>query len=193
MVKIVGRSCLFMCLFIMIPLSGVWAHTSLEEATPEEGEKLENPIKLINISFSTKIENGSTLYLENKEGKTITPSSVKITDNKLTANFSNPLPPDTYTVNWKILGADGHVIENKYSFTIVKASTSEGSHSTNPPSEPETTDNNSNEKKQGNETSSDDTQDSTIQSNALMYTIIFGLVLAGILMLVWMLFSKRNK
>ena len=193
MVKRISRLCLFLFCLSLIPFQGVSAHTALEQATPEEGEQLKNPIKVIELSFSTNIENGSTLYLENKDGKRIEPSSVRLTNNNLKATFSKRLPANTYTVNWKILGADGHVIENKYSFTIVKDAASVKGEPSNPPSQEEIN-KSIDEQEETNETSpSDVANSSTSQSNTLMYSIVIGLILAGILLLVWMLFSKRSK
>ena len=36
----------------------------------------------------------------------------------MTAGFLSPLDNGTYTVEWKIIGADGHPIQGTYSFMV---------------------------------------------------------------------------
>jgi hypothetical protein len=110
---------LALVLFSFIPLHNTAeAHTTLKESTPSEGEEVKDPISSIELIFTSKIENGSTVNLENEQGEEITPESTNINDNTLDAEFDAPLEPGKYQVNWKAISKDGHVMENSYSFSI---------------------------------------------------------------------------
>ncbi|MDC3416764.1 copper resistance CopC family protein [Aquibacillus salsiterrae] len=101
-------------------MSTVNAHSVLEEANPAEGETMEGPLSTIELSFNTKLENGSTIYLVNDESEEIEAASINLEDNVLTGVFDD-LKSGNYTVMWRIIGTDGHLIENDYSFTINNA------------------------------------------------------------------------
>ncbi|MFD1849681.1 copper resistance CopC family protein [Oceanobacillus bengalensis] len=208
MVKVRGIYLLLVViiLFSIIPFSMASAHSVLEKATPTDGEQLEESIDSIELSFNTKIENGSTLSLVNDTGKEIQPSSVEITDNVLKAAFQDALEASTYQVNWKIVGADGHLIENQYSFTV-KGSENNQSEDNGVQTKDEQTDSSSNneelngEEANGNELNQDSekqtsteqqTDDESEQSSVVSVIIIF-LFIFGILLIVWMIIGKRKK
>ncbi|WP_161493862.1 copper resistance CopC family protein [Virgibacillus necropolis] len=187
---------MFFISFILVDTTD--AHSVLEKATPEDGAQLKEAIKSIELSFNTKIENGSTLYLVNANDEKIEPASITSTDNILEATFSRNLSPGSYQVNWKVLGADGHIIENQYSFTIKDQEESVSSKS---------------EKKQQNATTAEpkketvtsqdgsdtDNQNAKGKTNrdsesSFVFGIISLLIIAGIILLAWMWFSRsKNK
>ena len=51
-------------------------------------------------------------------GETIPVENISLAENQLVGTFSNPLENEEYQVNWKIIGADGHLIEGIVSFTV---------------------------------------------------------------------------
>ena len=117
---VLKRSILFVIILVSagsIPVT-VGAHTVLEEAEPAAGSGLEEPVEQITLTFNSKLETGSSLTLSNAAGTTIEPASVNLDGQMLTAHLESPLTGGTYQVNWKVLGADGHIIEDSYSFTI---------------------------------------------------------------------------
>ena len=190
-------------LFAIIPFSKAGAHSVLENATPADGEQLNEPINRIELSFNTKVENGSTLTLVKDTGDEIKPSSIEITGNALEAIFEDSLEPGSYQVNWKIIGADGHLIENQYSFTIKESeitqdednATQSEDEQTNSTSEKENLQNeegkengvkNQDLEKQNQQTSNENEQSS------LGSVIIILLIIVGLGLLAWMLFSKRK-
>ncbi|MFD1848918.1 copper resistance CopC family protein [Oceanobacillus bengalensis] len=208
MIKIGGYHLLFVALvvFSLLPFSMVNAHSVLEESTPAEGEELDENLKSIELSFNTKIENGSTLFLINDTGEEIQPPSIDITDNVLKATFQNSLEASTYQVNWKVIGADGHLIENQYSFTVKGSETNQSEENVTQIKDEQTdsSSNNANlnsDEESGNEINQDSekqttpeqqTSNDSEQTSALSVIIIF-LIIVGILLVVWMLFGKRKK
>lgn len=191
-------SLIVLLLFSLFPISMANAHSVLENSIPADGEQVNDSINRIELSFNTKIENGSTLTLVNDVGDELNPSSYEINDNVLVAIFEDSLESGTYQVNWKVIGADGHLIENQYSFTITvpgmtedENETTQTEEETNSTSEKETstTDevNNQEEENQHQSSSNENEQSS------LVMIIIICLIIAVIGIVAWMLFSNRKK
>jgi copper resistance protein C len=184
--------------FSLIPATLANAHSVLEKATPMDGAQVEETIKTMELTFNTKIENGSTLYLvKDNEGK-IEPASINLSDNTLKATFSENLTAGTYQVNWKILGEDGHIIENQYSFSIndqkenVQSRNEEGqqNNTENSPNDGTATPNE--DKDTGSKNSTGDLNNEN-DSSLLVYGIISLLIIAAIILFAWMWISKGKK
>ncbi len=198
-------SALFMVLALIvsiIPMKSAEAHSVLENSTPKEGATLEEPVELIELSFNTKIEKGSTLYVLNQKGEKIEPNSVTVKGNALQASFKESLVSGTYQIKWKILGADGHLIEKQYSFTI--STTKEASPNTNnqdneqkDKEDPETENpgDSTSKQQETDEEKALQQVDSENESNQspFMYGMIIVILIAGALLLFWMLFSKKRQ
>ncbi|RZT23332.1 copper resistance CopC family protein [Fictibacillus sp. BK138] len=108
----------FLLLFVIafnLP-SSVLAHSDLESATPAKGEKVTTDLEAVVLTFSTKIESLSTMKLKNENEEI--PLQISIEDNQMTGKMNNRLENGNYTVEYKIIGADGHVIEGNYSFSV---------------------------------------------------------------------------
>lgn len=184
---------------ILFPMNTAFAHSTLEEATPKNGEELENTINRIELTFSTKVENGSTLYLVNDEREEIKPESIEINNDVLAASFEDSLSPGSYQVNWKIIGADGHLIENQYSFTIaenedIASPTEDDQNSTgkdnNPQNGQETATAQNNQQTQQQNSSGQQT--SNDQSFVGESGVIVLLIIAGLGLVTWLFFGKRK-
>jgi copper resistance protein C len=108
----------FLLLFVIVlnlP-SSVFAHSDLESATPAKGEKVTTDLEAVILTFSTKIESLSTMNLKNENEEI--PLQISIEDNQMTGKMNNRLKNGNYTVEYKIIGVDGHVIEGNYSFSV---------------------------------------------------------------------------
>lgn len=98
--------------------SAVFAHTTLVEASPVDGDVLtEAPAKL-ELTFSTDVQL-LKLELANDAGV------AQKTDFTASANAAKtfsialpPLEPAAYAVTWTIVGADGHRVEGNMSFLV---------------------------------------------------------------------------
>ncbi|MEJ9282138.1 copper resistance CopC family protein [Ureibacillus thermosphaericus] len=190
-------------LFCITPFSLASAHSVLENSTPTDGEQLNDSINRIELSFNTKIENGSTLTLVNNKGEEVKPTSHEINDSVLVALFEDSLEPGTYQVNWKVIGADGHLIENQYSFTITEPEIMQEDNQTK--SEEEHINNNSEKETSSTDEGKEDevinseeenqnqpTNNENEQTSLVMIIIIF-LIIAGVGIVAWLLFSNRKK
>ncbi|BDH63592.1 copper resistance protein CopC [Ureibacillus massiliensis] len=204
MIKIrrtLSLSLIAIILFSITQFSTANAHSVLENSTPGDGEQLSETINRIELSFNTRIENGSTLTLVNDTGDVINPSSHEINDNMLVATFEDSLEPGSYQVNWKVVGADGHLIENQYSFTIKESEITLGKENAGQSEDERNI--TSSENSQTVEYKEDELEDQDVEkqnrqanendSSSIVNIIIITLIIAGLGLLAWMLFSKNKK
>ena len=70
------------------------------------------------MEFNTEIETTSTVKVFNENKEEIIVGNTQVSDNVMTGGFMSPLDNGTYTVEWKIIGADGHPIQGTYSFMV---------------------------------------------------------------------------
>ncbi|WP_203247674.1 copper resistance CopC family protein [Sporosarcina beigongshangi] len=98
--------------------STVSAHTGLTSSSPANGEEVAEEVYEIVMEFNSKIESTSTVKVFNEIKEEIIIGNTQVTDNVMTGGFMSPLENGTYTVEWKIIGADGHPIEGTYSFIV---------------------------------------------------------------------------
>lgn len=193
-------------LFSIIPFNTSSAHSVLESSTPTDGEQLKESVNSIELTFNTKIENGSTLTLVDNSGTEIKPSSIEIIDNVLKATFQDLLEPNTYQVNWKIVGADGHLIENQYSFTVNESENNQSgdtgtqtedkqADSSSENEDFESVEENNYELNQDpeNQTSPEQQTNNDSEQSSIVPVIIIFLIIIGILLVLWMIFGKRKK
>ncbi|WP_100012881.1 copper resistance CopC family protein [Lentibacillus sediminis] len=195
-------------IFTLLPVHIASAHTTLEESTPAAGEELDEPIDQITLSFSTVIEEGSTLILENQAGDQLEPSSIEITEDIMEASFDEPLEAGEYQANWQIIGADGHVMESSISFSIAEAegntaeNTEDVTEENNAASDQEENQENASEElgeesatEGDSQTNEENTSPQTSEESGmsgLTIGIIVLLLIAGAGLVAWMVFSKRK-
>lgn len=103
--------------------STVSAHTGLTNSSPAEGEEVVEDVHEVVLEFNTKIETMSTIKIFNENDEEIIIGNIQFSDNKMTGAFMSPLDNGTYTVDWKIIGADGHPIQGSYSFVVSREET----------------------------------------------------------------------
>lgn len=97
--------------------SSAYAHTGLTGSSPADGETITEDLFEIELEFNTKVESTSTVKVFTEHNEEIS-GAAQVNDNVMTSGFMEPLENGTYTVEWKIIGADGHPIQGTYSFTV---------------------------------------------------------------------------
>lgn len=110
---------LIICLALiwLIP-STAMAHSKMETSIPAQGETINVSPELIEMSFDTKIEKISNFKLLNAAGEQMETERATVDNDTMTGAITAPLENGEYTVQWTIIGADGHAVEGKYSFTV---------------------------------------------------------------------------
>ncbi|PIC56999.1 copper resistance protein CopC [Sporosarcina sp. P12(2017)] len=114
MKRIIGATLILLFAFS----STVSAHTGLTSSSPADGEDITEDVYEIVLEFNTKIETTSSVKVFNENKEEIIVSNTQVSDNVMTGGFASPLDNGTYTVEWKIIGADGHPIQGTYLFTV---------------------------------------------------------------------------
>lgn len=121
MLKQVKGSVLLMLSLLLVltfPTS-TWAHSKLETSTPPAGAKLTEAVQEVTLSFNENIdENLSTVKIKNEQGEAVEVADITVSANTILGTLTAPLPSGTYTVEWKIVGGDGHPIDGTYNFEV---------------------------------------------------------------------------
>ena len=101
--------------------SQVLAHASLVKAEPARRAVLSTPPARIHLWFNEEIEPAyAALSVLNEDKKSITDNKVEV-DSKDPKSVVLELPemqPGRYTVKFRVLSIDGHVVDSEYNFTV---------------------------------------------------------------------------
>ncbi len=105
-----------------------WAHAALTKSEPRDRAVLSGSPARIHLQFNEKVEaKFSTVSLEDAEGhKTALPTPVASGEDAKGLDVAVParLADGRYSVKYRVLSQDGHVIERAFAFTLTqKAST----------------------------------------------------------------------
>lgn len=96
----------------------VFAQSHLEDSNPKNGEVVTTAFKEIKLSFETNLENISTFTLNSSSGTTVPLSKVTVAGNKLFGTIKEDLKSGAYTIHWKSVDIDGHIIEGVIPFSV---------------------------------------------------------------------------
>ncbi|MFZ1850697.1 MAG: copper resistance CopC family protein [Nitrosomonas sp.] len=113
---------------LAILLSFMWpmslsAHAVMVKSSPEKDSTISQSPKKIDIWFNEKVRGAhKSLAVTDSTGKRVDNKDVKqeLLDQSHIFTSIPDLPPDTYTVRYRVMSADTHVISGKFSFTIQK-------------------------------------------------------------------------
>lgn len=96
----------------------VSAHTGLTSSSPARGTEVTEDVYEIVLEFNSKIESTSTVRVFDESKEEIIISTTQVSGNRMKGGFLAPLNNGTYSVEWKIIGTDGHPITGTYSFVV---------------------------------------------------------------------------
>ncbi|WP_426448336.1 copper resistance CopC family protein [Paenibacillus sp. S-38] len=112
------KKLLVILLLLLVFPQSVLAHTGLESSSPSTDETLQNPVTEITMKFNTELQPLSTFDVTVNGSDKVPIDKVTVSGATLKGILKEPLTKGTYTVNWKILGEDGHIVEKSYSFRV---------------------------------------------------------------------------
>lgn len=109
--------------FISLSMYGgtAFAHAKLVKSDPPNRATLNVAPKQIQLWFNEEIEgNFATISLQDADGNTITDASPEAVPDDLKSVVLplTEITPGRYTVNFRIMSTDGHVVESNYNFTL---------------------------------------------------------------------------
>jgi copper resistance protein C len=107
-------------LLLVIP-STCWSHAYLVKSSPARRAVLPGaPARLV-LWFNERLEaQFSQVTVWNTQGQQVDRSDVQVdpADAKQLSVGIQTLPAGTYTVKYRVLSVDGHVVESEFSFTV---------------------------------------------------------------------------
>lgn len=112
-------------LLVMFPIlfhsSLVMAHATLVKSDPPRRASLSSPPKQVQLWFNEKIEGAyaSVAVIDSKK-RSITENNpeVVLDDPKSVILHIPQIEPGQYTVQYRVMSVDGHVIESSYDFSV---------------------------------------------------------------------------
>ena len=101
----------------------VAAHTELEYSQPADGEIVGEPISQISLTFGRQVDPlPDSLTAFDELGFGHKPDAVDSTDGQTwLIGFETPLTGGTFEVHWRMVAADGHIIDGAFTFTVAAA------------------------------------------------------------------------
>ncbi|EZH64326.1 hypothetical protein DH09_01000 (plasmid) [Bacillaceae bacterium JMAK1] len=121
LMNLLRRCVFFTALIIMITTlhsPSVQAHSYVTSSTPEDGETIEQPIEIIDLTFDAGIEPSSTITIQDADGTDYEISELNIEETEITVELSDILFTGDYTLEWEALGVDGHITEGTIQFQV---------------------------------------------------------------------------
>ena len=106
--------------FVMA-ISPASSHTSLLNSKPAAGEvMLASPasVQLVFDGSLTDVANANILKVQDETGQDVSEGRLRILGNIMEKGLIENLPAGTFTVLYRVLSEDGHVVSNSYQFTI---------------------------------------------------------------------------
>jgi methionine-rich copper-binding protein CopC len=107
-------------LLLMVPVTS-WGHAYLVKSSPARRAVLSNPPTRVVLWFNERLEaQFSQLSVWNAEGQQVDGSDVQVgPDDSKRLSVSIPtLPAGRYTVKYRVLSVDSHIVEAEFPFTI---------------------------------------------------------------------------
>lgn len=176
------KSFLFLLGLLFLFSSSVSAHTGLESSSPADGDTIKEPIQDLSLTFETPIEQESSFTLKSESGD-VPLQNVQAKENVLSGAAEEPLANGSYTVNWRIIGEDGHLIEGTYGFTVA-------AEQADVPA-PEVTEEETKTDQTARQPATDVQEEAAGSSSAM--PIIIGVIVAAALLAVILLMRKGKK
>lgn len=111
------------CLFVAMLLAPAeaCAHAYLVKAVPAQRAVLFGAPERVQLWFNERLEAAfCTLQVTDSADRTVDQGDMKVAadDPKLLSVGLKPLAPGAYTVKFRVLSVDGHVVVNQFSFTV---------------------------------------------------------------------------
>lgn len=123
MTSIISLLLLFMYLFTLFPQQ-TSAHAYIIKSSPVENENLSKPPDHISIQFSESVQSGfHSLVVMDSSGKQVPLKNEDINVKNhsiLEAQIKEDMPDGTYSIQWKVVSADGHPVQGVIPFSIGK-------------------------------------------------------------------------
>ncbi len=99
----------------------VWAHAYLSKATPAQRAVVFSPPARVQLLFSERLEpKFCAVTVTDAKGNSVDNADLKVAEDnpKLLTIGLKPLPAGVYSVQFRVLSVDGHVVTDQFTFTV---------------------------------------------------------------------------
>ncbi len=104
------------------------AHAKLESMTPADGSSMAAPPTQVVLTFNEPVgSTGAQVQVKSPTGNNVSTGDIQVIDNKVTQPVGAMIEAGKYTVDARIVSADGHPITVSASFTVTHAGHAPGS------------------------------------------------------------------
>ncbi|WP_020659041.1 copper resistance CopC family protein [Amycolatopsis benzoatilytica] len=112
----------FLLLATVLPTFPAEAHSFLEASTPAKDSAVDSAPAKIVLTFNEPLDSGFTeLTVRGPDGATHWESAAPTTEGPTLTAPVKPLgPAGKYTVDYRVVSADGHPVSGSYAFTLTK-------------------------------------------------------------------------
>ncbi|WOD61390.1 copper resistance protein CopC [Niallia taxi] len=110
---------LVMMLLFTINISNASAHAYIVNSSPSENESLDDSPTKATIEYNEKIQSGfAVLNVTNSAGEKVDEGNVIVEGKTISVDLKANLKNDVYTMEWRVVSADGHSITGLVPFSI---------------------------------------------------------------------------
>jgi methionine-rich copper-binding protein CopC len=97
---------------------GAFAHTGLASSEPSAGATLAAPVAEIVLMFSGEVRLTAVVLTDGSDTEKALGAFAKETAARFVISVEEPLPPGEYTIMWRAVGADTHVVSGEIPFSV---------------------------------------------------------------------------
>ena len=120
------RIVILACAVSFLPIfnsDSAFAHAALESTTPAKGAVVAQSTNKVMMQFGEELlvlegKSPNSIIVSDSHGKKVSTGRVTVSGAKISNALKAPLNPGKYTVKYRVVSADGHVVSGSYSFTV---------------------------------------------------------------------------
>ena len=120
------RNSILVSVLIFIPIlnsPAAQAHAALESTMPAKGAIVSKTTSQVSMLFGEDIlvikgKNPNSISVTDSKGKKVSTGVAVVSGTKISNALKSPLAAGKYTVKYRVVSADGHVVSGSYTFTV---------------------------------------------------------------------------
>ena len=109
----------------VLPAGPASAHSELLESTPADGDTLTSAPRQVQLVFGENVqEQGGAIVVEAADGTRVDQPRTFATDaNVATVQLTSNAPAGKYTVTFRVVSADGHIVSDSFGYQLTPSPT----------------------------------------------------------------------
>ena len=120
------RIAILACAVTFLPIfysDSAFAHAAIESTLPAKGAVVAQSTNKVVMQFGEELlvlegKSPNSIIVSDSHGKKVSTGRVAISGTKISIALKAPLNPGKYTVKYRVVSADGHVVSGSYTFTV---------------------------------------------------------------------------